>query len=204
MRYLLAVLFLLMSTNLQAQNWWPVAPNYSSTAAEGALRGRAALWVGQGVFLRGLGEYEVSHQEAYGMWLDNEHKRILDWWALRDNYKERFRKDHPNFIDRETRRLDMAEAKHALRERRAQLEKDGILLPPKPQFIFDGRSYASYNDFRGSPAWIKMRKEIILKNFRQLGVEYRERMRHDESLRFQNWYNSLSFSEKQKRLVLNR
>ena len=94
------------------------------------------------------------------MAIDNHKKAVHTWWELRDEYRERFRRDHPDYVTREHKRLDMAEDLYELKKRKEKLMKKGVIPKPRPtQIIINGKSYDSYEDFKGSPEWMKMRAE---------------------------------------------
>ena len=134
--------------------------HHASTFAEGWQRGRAVLWAGKGDFLRSLGKYRIYNQEAYSMLIDNHRKAVHTWWELKDKYRERFRRDHPDYVTREHKRLDMAEDLFELQKRKERLIKKGILPKPRgTQITINGKTYGSYDEFRGSPDWIRMRAE---------------------------------------------
>jgi len=142
--------------------------HHSSTFAEGWQRGRAVLWAGKGDFLRSLGRYRIYNQEAYSMLIDNHKKAVHTWWELKDEYKERFRRDHPDYVTREHKRLDMAEDIYDLKKRKEDLMNKGIIPKPRPtQIIINGKSYKSYEEFRGSPDWVQMRNEAAERNKRK-------------------------------------
>jgi len=141
---------------------------HSSTFAEGWQRGRAVLWAGRGDFLRSLGKYRIYNQEAYSMAIDNHRKAVHTWWELKDEYRERFRRDHPDFVTRENKRLDMAEDLYELNKRKERLMKKGVIPKPEPtQIIINGKSYSSYEEFKGSPDWIRMRNEAAERHKRK-------------------------------------
>lgn len=131
---------------------------YASTAAEGYLSARGRLY-------RGYGQYLVSSGKLLNLYQDARHKVIINhrdavhtWWQLKDEYRERFRRDHPPWPDMKLHQLNMTQRRYDVLQLEKQMIQQGVLPPKqKPSFTFNGKKYASYAEFKNSPEWIFMR-----------------------------------------------
>jgi len=138
--------------------------HHASTAAEGYLSGLGRLRRGQARFLEGLGRYQNMHQEARTKAIENWSFQVETWWYLKDARREReYGKD---YLDKETHRLNQAERRYGLNERRKQLVQKGVLPQPKKQScIIRGRKYVTVADWRKTADYVLHRLEIEEKNF---------------------------------------
>lgn len=137
--------------------------NHASTAAEGYLSGRGRLAEGQARFLEGLGRYQNMHQEARTKAIENHSFRVETWWYLKDRRREReYGRD---YLDKETHRLDQAERRYALNQRRQALIQKGVLPAPKPQScVIRGHKYKTYKDWKKTADYVLHRLEVAEKN----------------------------------------
>jgi hypothetical protein len=134
--------------------------HHASTAAEGYLSGYGRLYRGYGHYLVSRGMYMNLYQDAYHKSIVNHRDAVHTWWQLKDEYKERFRRDHPTWPVRELRRFDMAKQVYEVKQIEKDLTLRGILAPrPPSSFTYDGKTYASYAEFKKSPEWAKMKAE---------------------------------------------
>ena len=141
--------------------WWGDY-HHASTAAEGYMSGAGRLYRGYGQYLQSRGLYMNLYQDARHKAIINHRDSVHTWWQLKDEYKERFKKEHPTFHEREEKRFDMALKVHAVKQKEKQLIAAGI-LPPKPasSFTFRGQIYKNYDEFMNSPGWVGMRLNTL-------------------------------------------
>ena len=104
--------------------------HYSSTAAEGYLRGRGAALTGKANYLEALGNYQNLHQQARSRSMSNWATGIRTRWSIIDERKVRYRRDHLSYSERRMLTLDRIEAR-ALVEKREEGMRASGLLPPK-------------------------------------------------------------------------
>lgn len=123
----------------------------ASTPLEGGLTGMARLAIGNGYFLRSLGAYENQTQDARRKAIENWSFSVREWWAIRDEYKERNRY---NALDREEERLDTAERRHKLKLRESDLIAQGV-LPPRPESSVTvmGKKFKNRKEWEESPEY---------------------------------------------------
>jgi hypothetical protein len=141
--------------------WWGDY-HHASTAAEGYLSGWGRLYRGYGQYLVGRGTYLNLWQDARHKAIINHRDAVHTWWQLKDEYKERFRRDHPTWPERQESRFDMAIRVHEVKEKEKQLIAAGILPPKESQsFTYRGRTYPSYDVFKRSADWIGMKIESL-------------------------------------------
>jgi hypothetical protein len=120
------------------------------------------------------------YQDARHKSIINHRDAVHTWWQLKDEYKERFRRDHPTWPERQEKRFDMAIRVHEVKEKEKDLIAAGILPPKEPQsFTYQGRTYPSYEAFKRSADWIGMKIESLER------TRSAEDRRKERELRFQ-------------------
>jgi hypothetical protein len=159
--------------------WWGDY-HHASTAAEGYLSGWGRLYRGYGQYLVSSGMFLNLYQDARHKSIINHRDSVHTWWQLKDEYKERFRRDHPTWPERQEKRFDMAIRVHEVKEKEKDLIAAGILPPKEPQsFTYQGRTYPSYEAFKRSADWIGMKIESLER------TRSAEDRRKERELRFQ-------------------
>lgn len=166
---------------------------HASTAAEGYYSGVARYARSQGAYLRNASRAWINGEIARSMRIQNHRDAVHTWWQLKDEYKERFRREHPTWPERQEKRFDMAIRVHEVKEKEKKLIAAGI-LPPKPasSFTFRGRTYKSYAEFKNSPDWIGMRLNTLY------SAQQKEKRQRDKDERFRKAL--LKFDESRKTL----
>jgi len=136
--------------------------HHASTAGEGYLSGYGRLYRGYGQYLVSRGMYLNLYQDARHRAIVNHRDAVHTWWQLKDEYKERFRRDNPTYLERQERRFDTAIRAHEIQEKEKKLIAAGILPPREPSsFTYQGITYPSYKAFKSSPGWINMKMESM-------------------------------------------
>jgi hypothetical protein len=145
------------SWNRGRHGWWGDY-HHASTAAEGYLSGRGRLYRGYGQYLESSGVFLNLYQDARHKAIINHRDAVHTWWQLKDEYRERFRREHPPWPDMKLHQLNMAQKRYDVLQLEKQMIQQGVLKPkPKSSFVFNGKIYASYEEFKNSPEWIFMR-----------------------------------------------
>lgn len=156
--------------------------NYSSTVAEGYLRGRGAALTGRANYLEALGNYQNIHQQARSRSMSNWAIGIRTRWSIIDERKAR--RKRPSYIERRMLTLDRIEARALLTKREDGMRAKGLLPPkPEPGFTYRGLRYLSYAEFKKNIAYQHM---IVERDARQLirDIEkLREKIRYDAAVR---------------------
>ena len=86
--------------------------HHASTPTEGYLSGYGRYYRGAGQYLRSMGQYLVDLQYARSQEIENHRNAVHVWWQLKDEYKMRFRAQHPPWPERKMRQLNMAKARY--------------------------------------------------------------------------------------------
>lgn len=158
---IIGLLFLSFASEANAQIFVPNTfwgCNRSATVGESYLNGAANLAAAQGLYLQGLGSYQIQRQQAIGISIQNWEQRIRTRWEIQDEWKERNKTE--NFIQRKNRALDLAEQRHALKQREQDLIDRGILPPKKESgFYHKGKFFTSIEEWKESPEYAQMLKE---------------------------------------------
>lgn len=132
--------------------------NRSATVGESYLNGAANLAAAQGLYLQGLGNYQIQRQRAIDLSIQNWENKVRTRWEIQDEYRERNKT--PNYIERRHKALDLAEQRHALKQREQELIDKGILPPKKPgYFVHKGKKFYSIEEWKKSPEYWEMKKE---------------------------------------------
>ncbi|MHA1948220.1 MAG: hypothetical protein ACW987_00010 [Candidatus Thorarchaeota archaeon] len=159
--------------------------HHASTAAEGYLSGLGDLYRGQGQFLMAKGRYFIDYERARRLYIDNWQHGVRTWWGVRDEYKERYRRDHPDYITRESHKLDMLEARHELEQRRNKLLKKGVIQPrPESAFFYKGEKFANYSEFKNSPKYAELKTDARMKHLMWNLERKAKEQQYEEALRF--------------------
>lgn len=150
------------------------------------MTGAGRLAAGVGIYIDNLGRYQINHEVARRLYIDNRSHYIRERWRIKDEYKERFRRDHPTYAERLENRMDMAEKMHALRQREKELIEKGILPEPgKPAFIYKGESYPSYEAFKQTAAYQDMMAEVAAKRKERELEKIRQEERRQQAVEFE-------------------
>lgn len=128
-------------------------PPFSSTGYEGALRGWGMFLGGMGDYLVSLGAYENLHEEARRKAMDNWAYGIRNRRVMKEEYWAHYRLSHPDFITRETIRLDNLERLAELKQRRKDVEERIGIQHKTPVFGWRGHQFSSYAEFKASPVY---------------------------------------------------
>ena len=166
---------------------------FSSTPAEGYLRGIGSLWSGLGNYLESMGVYENLHEVARQKYLVNEYNRVQGRWSLQDQAVERRKANHKNYIDREHARLDKLEEMANLAIRKENVQKR-LNLPPRTEskFVWRGHEFKNYAEFRKSPQWLEMQTEWVVRNIHQNIREEKLRQSQQDSLEIIRKFRKMS------------
>ena len=136
---------------------------HASTSAEGYLSGLGRLCRGQARFLEGLGRYQNLHQEARTKAIENWSFKVETWQYLKGRYRER--KYGEDYLDKETHRLNQAERRYDLNQRKQALIQKGVLPASKAQSItIRGYKYKVYKDWKKTADHVLHRLEVAEKN----------------------------------------
>ncbi len=151
---------LLLTSSVEAQfvprTFWGC--NRAATVGESYLNGAANLAAAQGLYLQGLGNYQIQRQRAIDLSIENWESRVRTRWEIQDEYRKRTKTE--NYIEKRHRSLDLAEQRHALKQREQDLIDKGILPPKKPgYFIHKGKKFHSIEEWKKSPEYWEMKKE---------------------------------------------
>ena len=158
---------------------------HSSTAAEGYLRGRGAAAIGAGQYLESLGRYQNLNQEARRRAYDNWVNGVRTRWDIKDEYKARFRRDHPTYPERRMHQLDMIEARALVEKREEEMRAKGLLHPkPESAFGYNGVRYKSYAEFKTTPAYKQMIADRDAKAKKREAEKVAEKARYDAATKF--------------------
>ena len=136
-------------------------------------------------FLKGMGQYLKNLEDARSKAIENWAKEI----RTRNEVKDEINARRPTWIELEEKRLDMAERRHALKLREQKLIEEGVLPPkPEPYFMYNGKKYKSYAEFKGTDEWYKMRAQAWQRTVsRAIEKEYEEYQR-DKAIEFLREY----------------
>lgn len=170
----------------------------AATVGESYLRGMAARDIAQGYRLEQLGIYENLHEDARRKRIGNYIDRIHAYWQIRDEYKKRLKAEQIPWTVREKHRLDMAEEKHALAQRRQKLIEEGILpKPPEPSITIRGKKYSNVAEWRQTYDYVlhsfEMDEQRLLGEIEKLQQE----KRHKQSIAWIARYEKLGYSGQQ-------
>ena len=159
--------------------------HHASTIAEGFFSGLGDLYRGAGFLLLSKGRYIVDFERTRRLYIDNVKHYIKSNWEIKDEYRKRFRNDHPDYVTRENHRLDMAVRRHELEQRKEKLRKAGVLLPEKKSSIgWNGQSYASYAAFKKSEGY---------KHFQDAAKERQRALQAKRNLQAQKERDAIKF-----------
>lgn len=184
--FLSFVFVFIFSGTVQAQFY---GRSFSSTLEEGIQRGYADVVRSVGRYLEGLGTYENMHEEARSKRIDNWSKSVQTQWEIQDEKKRR--QSENNYIKRWTKRLDDAEARHALQQREDGLQAEGVLPPKKKIHTYTtrGRTYASFEDWLKTADHYLFRLERAEQNMMKEIRKTMDERRDREATSFLAWWN---------------
>lgn len=197
-RILLIGIALLLTTEVNAQNWSrPWTYHHASTAVEGYLSGKARLSEANGIALKFYGDYLVNNEKANSLRIQNNADRIRNYWSIKDEYKERNRR--PTYLERKAKSLDMAEQRHMLKLREEELRKKGIIPPKKESyFAYKGVKFKNYEEFKKSDLYWDMIAERDERIAKREAEERARKARLAESNDFLRMWHGMSYLERER------
>jgi hypothetical protein len=168
---------------------------FSSTPEEGYLRGLGAYWNGVGNYIHSQGVYENLHEQARRQYLQNEYNRIQGRMALKDQAEARRKANHKDAIQKENERLDMIMRMAELEKRKEEMRKAGLLPPkkePNTTFVWKDQSFASYAEFKESPAYQELLDERAAREAKFAAEKEEAERRYQEVLELSRKYRKMS------------
>jgi len=172
---------------------------HASTIAEGFLSGMGDLYRGAGFLLTNKGRYMIDFERARRLYIDNAKHYIKNNWEIRDEYRRRFRNDHPDYITRENQRLDMVVRSYELEQRKEKLRKTGILPPQKASSIgWNGKTYSNYAAFKKSEGYKHFQDTV---NAKQAALQLKRDTRakiEKEAIEFLAKWDRMDYLERER------
>ena len=114
--------------------------------------------------------------------LENQALKARQFWALRKEWRKHMTEEgrYFNYIEHQRKILYDAELRYALKLKKKEMVEKGILPPPLPQaFRYEGKTYATYADFKGTVDWQIMKRNASIRNeLRKLEEEKEELERY--------------------------
>lgn len=167
------------------------------------LRGLGRYNRDTGKAIERIGVYNNLQQEAYRRALDNWDQRIRQNWERDDIYQSRKNRSKRSWIEREKHRLDMAEARHALKLREADLIKRGVLpTKPKKSITIRGVKYNSVAEWRKTYDWNLHHLEMHEKEILRKIAKAKDECQSHQSIAFLAYWDNLSYVGRQRYAIM--
>lgn len=172
--------------------------NAGSTVEGDILRGAADLNRSRGDYLEGVGHYAKDQADADAQNIKNYEDSVRSWHAMRDEAEARFKKEHPSYVEREMKRMDMLEKNFEMEQRRKYLGENGINPIPPSSFSYNGKKYGSYAEFKSTLDYKLMLLQAQEKSLLYDLAKLSEEVRYDQAVRFGANWDRMGYLEQQR------